>query len=81
MHHLSGIFIHSGGVHHLSGIFIHMGGGTPRHCNIYPEGGYTTSVEHLSTGEGGGTTSVENLFTGGVHHLSGTFIHKGGGGT
>ena len=42
------------------------GGGTPPQWNIYPEGGYTTSVESLSIGRG-------------VHHLSGIFILRGGG--
>ena len=53
------------GVHHRSGTFIDMGGGTPPQWNVYREGGYTTSVEHLSTGRGGG---------GGGHHLSGIFL-------
>ena len=94
VHHLSGIFILRVGVHHLSGISIHRGGRTPPQWNIFPEGGgYTTSVEYLSTRGGGGhhlsgisiprggayTTSVEHFCTGGgVHHLSGIFIPRGG---
>ena len=35
-------------------------------------------MEYLSI-RGGCTTSVEYVFTGGVHHLSGSFIPKGGG--
>ena len=42
--------------------------------------GYTTSVEHLS--RRGGVLQQWNIFPqgGGVHHLSGIFVHRGGGG-
>ena len=75
-HHLSGIFILRGGVHHLSGISIQRGGRTPPQWNIFPQGGgYTTSVEYLSTGGGGGH-HLNGIFIQrvGVHHLSGIFF-------
>ena len=67
-------------MHHFSGISIQRGGRTPPQWNIFPQGGgYTTSVEYLSTGGGGGH-HLNGIFIQrvGVHHLSGIFIQRGG---
>ena len=78
-HHLNGIFIQRVGVHHLSGIFIQRGGYTTSVEYFCRRGVHSNSVEYLSTW-GGGTPPRWNIYPeGGVHHLSGIFIQRGGG--
>ena len=93
VHHLSGIFIQTGGVHHLSGTFIHMGGGVHHLSGIFIQskgvhhlsgifiqrGVYTISVEYLSRARGC-TTSVEYLSRGGVYTTSVEYLSTWGGG-
>ena len=79
-HHLNGIFIQRVGVHHLSGIFIQRGGYTTSVEYLCRRGVHSNSVEYLSTSGGGGTPPRWNIYPeGGVYHLSGIFIQRGGG--